>query len=962
MHQLANYRTAFKKMLWILLLLACVQIFTWFMPAVQIAKGLAGYAPLHTILETFAIVISMMVFAIGWGVYKEARSYSSIWLSSIFFGVGILDILHTLSFPSMPDFFTPSDPEKAIYFWLVARLLSGFGLLALTWVSLQKLIVNRHRWMVMSVVLIFTLVSSVIGFKYLQLLPHTFVTGYGLTSFKLNVEFFIIALNITAAIRFLMEIKVQQTYDAAGLFGAAILMALSEVYFTLYSDVTDIFNLLGHVYKVIAYGFIYKSIFLISIREPYRQLNDSKNILQTVIDNLPLRVFWKDRELRYLGCNTIFSKDAGKESPRDIIGKFDTQLAWRDQASLYQEDDKSVINSNSSKLNFEEPQTTPDGKRIWLRTSKVPLVDVDRRTIGVLGIYEDISDRKELEEKYYMAFSAIEHSKIAHFWVNSEGCVTYANEYACKSLGYFRDELIGMSIWDFDPDFKQTDQSQFWTDVKREGVFNLESRHKTKGGKIFPVEITANYISSGNEEQVFCAVQDITKRKQAEESIWQHANLDTLTGLPNRRMFKDRLEQEIKKANRTLLPLALLFLDLDNFKEVNDVMGHAKGDMLLKQAANRIATCVRGSDTVARFGGDEFTILLSEVHDTASIDRVIQNILKTVSVPFALDGQEAYVTASIGVTCYPSDGVDIDELLKNADQAMYAAKDNGRNRFCYYSPSMQATAQSRMKLTNDLRSALSENQFWVAYQPIIELKSGKIIKAEALIRWQHPKHGLVDPAQFISIAEHTGLINEIGEFVFVTAAKAVKGWQDAFDPDFQISVNVSPVQFNGKSNKLKSWGHQLKALGLKGRSIVVEITESLLLEASTSILDKLLEFRDAGIQVALDDFGTGYSALSYLKKFDIDYIKIDQSFVRNLPDSSEDLALCEAIIVMAHRLGLKVIAEGVETVEQRQLLTNMDCDYAQGYLISKPVPITEFEKLLTKIYTKNVKGVHKDIV
>jgi diguanylate cyclase (GGDEF)-like protein/PAS domain S-box-containing protein len=949
MHQLANYRTAFKRVVWILLLLACVQVFAWLMPTLQMAKGLAGYAPLHTILETFAIVISMLVFAIGWGVHKEARSHSSIWLSSIFFGVGILDLLHALSFPSMPDLFTPSDPEKAIYFWLVARLLSGFGLLALTWISLQRLIINRHRWIVMSTVLIFIAVSSVIGFKYLHLIPRTFVSGHGLTAFKLNVEFFIIALNITAAIRFLMQIKIQQAYDAAGLFGAAILMALSEVYFTLYSDVTDIFNLLGHIYKVIAYGFIYKSIFLISIREPYRQLNDSKNILQTVIENLPLRVFWKDLELKYLGCNTIFSKDAGETSPVDIIGKFDTQLAWREQAKLYQEDDINVINSNSSKLNFEEPQTTPDGKHIWLRTSKVPLVDDDRHTIGVLGIYEDISDRKQLEEKYYMAYSAIEHSKIAHFWVNPEGRVTYANEFACKSLGYTRDELVGMNVWEFDPDYKQADQSQFWVNVKRDGVFNLESRHKTKSGKIFPVEITANYISSGNEEQVFCAVQDITKRKLAEESIWQHANLDSLTGLPNRRMFKDRLEQEVKKANRTELPLALLFLDLDYFKEVNDVMGHAKGDLLLMEAAERLVSCVRESDTVARFGGDEFTILLSEVHDTDSIDRVIQNILETISVPFNLDGQVAYVTASIGVTCYPSDSVDIDELLKNADQAMYAAKDNGRNRFCYYSPSMQATAQSRMKLTNDLRSALSENQLWVAYQPIIDLKSGKIIKAEALVRWQHPKYGLVNPAQFISIAEHTGLINDIGEFVFETAAKAVKAWQDGYDPEFQISINVSPVQFNDKSNKFKPWRHQLKSLGLKGKSIVAEITEGLLLEANTLILDKLLEFRDAGIQVALDDFGTGYSAMSYLKKFDIDYIKIDQSFVRNLSINSDDLALCEAMIVMAHKLGLKVIAEGVETIDQRQLLTNMDCDFAQGYLFSKPVPIETFEKLLSKV-------------
>ena len=375
-------------------------------------------------------------------------------------------------------------------------------------------------------------------------------------------------------------------------------------------------------------------------------------------------------------------------------------------------------------------------------------------------------------------------------------------------------------------------------------------------------------------------------------------------------------------------------------------MGHAKGDILLKEASNRLANCVRESDTVARFGGDEFTILLSELHDTDSVDRVIQDILQALSEPFQLDGEIAYVSVSIGVTCYPDDGTETEVLLKNADQAMYAAKAAGRNGFSYYTPAMQATAQFRMRLANDLRGALSENQLWVAYQPIIDLKSGKIIKAEALVRWQHPNHGLINPAEFISVAEHIGLINDIGEFVFHQAAKQAKRLQEIYNKDFQISVNVSPVQINDKSGKYKPWRQQLNKLGLSGESIVVEITEGILLEANTSIAGKLLEFRDAGIQVALDDFGTGYSSLSYLKKFDIDYIKIDQSFIRNLSPKSGDLALCEAMIVMAHKLGLKVIAEGVETAVQHELLSKIGCDFAQGYLFSRPVSADVLEKIL----------------
>jgi len=943
MEKRQNYIKSFHQVLWLLLLLVVIQIAVWFLPSLHFAYE----APLHTIFESIAVLVSMMVFAIGWDLPSENRNANFIVLAAIFLGVGVLDFIHTLSYPGMPDFITPSTPEKAINFWLMARLLSAFGLLFITWQSWRVIITNRGRWLMLVGMLFFLGVVITIGFRFPQLIPDTFVAGEGLTDFKRGVELLIVILFATAAIRLFMQIRTKQVFDVFGLFAAASVLALSEICFMLYAEVNDIFNLLGHVYKVIAYFFIYKSILVTTIREPYRQLKSSQNTLQNVIDNIPLRVFWKDRESRYAGCNILFSKDAGGANPKDIVGKFDTQLWPEDVAEAFRADDRQVINSNTPKLNYEEPQIRAEGKRSWLRTSKVPLVDADMQTIGILGIYDDITDTKELEEELYMSHSAIENSKSAHFWFNSEGCVTYANEFACATLGYNRDELVGMYFWEFDADLQPSDASRLWTSLKSESALLFETKNKHKDGTIFPVEVSVNYISTGNNERAFCVIHDLTKRKQAEDLIWQNANIDFLTGLPNRRMFKDRLEQEIKKAHRTQLPLTLFFLDLDNFKEVNDVMGHSKGDLLLKQAAHRLVSCVRESDTVARFGGDEFTILLSEVHDEDCVERILQDALEVIAEPFKLDGDVAYVTASIGVTCYPNDGVEIDELLKNADQSMYAAKANGRNGFSYFSPKMQAVAKERMKLANDLRSALSNNQLWVAYQPIIEIKSEKIVKAEALIRWQHPEYGLVGPDQFISIAEHTGLINDIGEFVFRSATQAVKRWQETYDTEFQVSINVSPVQFNDKSNKFKPWYQQLTGLGLAGKSIVVEITEGLLLEASTIIQDKLLEFRDAGIQVALDDFGTGYSALSYLKKFDIDYIKIDQSFVRKLSSKSEDFALCEAMIVMAHKLGLKVIAEGVETKGQQKLLKDMNCDYAQGYLISKPVPKEAFEKLLS---------------
>ncbi len=440
--------------------------------------------------------------------------------------------------------------------------------------------------------------------------------------------------------------------------------------------------------------------------------------------------------------------------------------------------------------------------------------------------------------------------------------------------------------------------------------------------------------------------QDITEKKRSEEMIWQQANFDALTGLPNRRMFQDRLEHEMKKSHRDGLPLALMFIDLDKFKEVNDTLGHDKGDILLVEAARRITGCVRESDTVARLGGDEFTVILSELTDTNSVERIAQAIIDAQVAPFQLGEERAFVSASIGITLYPDDATNLEMLMSNADQAMYASKSSGRNRFSYFTRSLQEAALSRMRMINDLRGALAGNQFELHYQPIVELANGHIHKAEALIRWRHPVRGLTNPAEFIMLAEDSGMIVEIGDWVFREAVQQVKRLREIHHPEFQISVNKSPVQFHNDTRFFQNWRPYLQQLGLPGQCLTVEITESLLLDATASVKEKLLDLRDAGIQVALDDFGTGYSSLSYLKKFDIDYIKIDRSFVRNLSATSDDMVLCEAIIVMAHKLGLKVIAEGIETPTQRHLLTAAGCDYGQGYLFTQPLPAAAFERLL----------------
>lgn len=436
---------------------------------------------------------------------------------------------------------------------------------------------------------------------------------------------------------------------------------------------------------------------------------------------------------------------------------------------------------------------------------------------------------------------------------------------------------------------------------------------------------------------------DISERKHSEAQVFRLAHYDQVTNLPNRILFLDRFEQEIKKSKRSGRAITLMYLDLDRFKEVNDTLGHDSGDLLLKETAARLLGCVRATDTVARMGGDEFTIILNNLENQLSTERIAQNILDRFAEPFHLGHELVYITTSIGISVYPVDGLEVEDLLKSADQAMYAAKEAGRNRYHYFTSSMQDAALNRMHLSSDLRVAITANQFKLYYQPIVELETGNIHKAEALIRWQHPVRGLVSPVEFIPIAEDTGMIIEIGDWVFAETVNQVLKWR-SHHPDFQISINRSPVQFRSSSRHYLNWVNHIVALGVPGSCLCIEITEGLLLDARDSVVNQLNEFSQADIQVSIDDFGTGYSSLAYLRKFNIDYVKIDKSFTSNIHIGSSDYVLCEAIIVMAHKLGKKVIAEGIETKEQLDLLIAAGCDYGQGYLFSKPVPASEFEK------------------
>ncbi len=635
-------------------------------------------------------------------------------------------------------------------------------------------------------------------------------------------------------------------------------------------------------------------------------------------------------------------------TPEELIGRTPMNFMPGEDTSIFVDTANDAIAAKSV-FRLQHRNITKAGDILWEEVTGLVILDKTGSVIGLRGTGLNITQRKQSDEELRLAALVYDNSSEAMVITDSANQIIAVNPAFEKLTGYTAEEAMGK-----DPKILSSGRQDkafyraMWNDLNSTGSWQGELWDKRKNGEIYPKSLIINTIKDdkGKVHRYVALFSDITKKKESEELIWKQANFDMLTGLPNRRMFRDRLDHEIKKAHRSGVQLALMLLDLDHFKEINDTLGHDMGDILLNETAARLSSCVRESDTVARMGGDEFIIILGEVDDPGNVDRVAREILKKISEPFDLGNEIGYVSTSVGITLYPDDATDIESLLKNADQAMYVAKKLGRNRSSYFTVSMQEQAQARMHLVNDLRNAIiAGDQFLLDYQPIVDLKNGSIHKAEALIRWQHPTRGIILPTEFITIAEETGMIVEIGDWVFYQAAAQVAHWRDSRHSDFQISINKSPLQFQNTDNH-RLWFDHLNKLGLPGSSITVEITEGLLLDATIHTKNLLLTFRDHGMQVSIDDFGTGYSSLSYLKRFDIDYLKIDQSFVSNLHENSDELALCEAIIVMAHRLGIKVIAEGIETDEQRNLLLAAGCDFGQGYLFSKPLSATDFDAFL----------------
>ena len=588
------------------------------------------------------------------------------------------------------------------------------------------------------------------------------------------------------------------------------------------------------------------------------------------------------------------------------------------------------------------------GKLYWEQLSVSPIFDEQGNITHFLSEQIDVSARKQAEEQIRLFEKVFVNANEAIMISDANNNILAVNPAFTAISGYTAEEAIGknphmLASGQMDADFYQ----KMWASLEAAGKWQGEMVDRRKDGEIYAewLSISALRDDSGQLTHYVAMMTDISERKAAEERMIYLAQHDILTGLPNRMLFLDRLQQAITYAERQQTRVAVLFLDLDRFKNVNDTVGHHIGDALLQEAARRIRQCVRSSDTVSRQGGDEFVILLPNLDDLGDIVQVVDKLIESIANPYFFDGHVMHVTTSIGVSVYPQDGSDSEMLIRNADTAMYQAKDAGRNDYRFFTQEMNRTIAKRVRLENKLRNALEKGEMLLHYQPKVDLRSGEIIAAEALVRWQHPEDGLISPADFIPIAEDTGMIVPLGAWVLNEACRQNQQWREAGLREIVMAVNLSPVQFQ-EHELINAVLAALARSGMPAGVLELEITESAMMRNPEQAITMLNKINELGIRVSIDDFGTGYSSLSHLKKFPLDELKVDQSFVRDLSIDKDDAAIVSAVIGMAKSLGLSVTAEGVETIEQLRFLKNLDCDKMQGYYFSKPLPADEFRKLL----------------
>ena len=689
-----------------------------------------------------------------------------------------------------------------------------------------------------------------------------------------------------------------------------------------------------------------------------RNFRKNEEQFRTILNSTAEAIYGLDLKGNCTFCNRAFLHQMRFEKEEDVLGRNMHELIHHkreDGSSHPVEECKDKIAWKGEGIHIDdEVFRRADGSSFYAEYWSYPIRSNNEIT-GIVVTFLDITERrrietalKENEAKYRALFTKMLNAFSYHKIVLDEKGlpVDYVflevNDSFERLTGLVREDILGKRATEVMPGIRGSDFD--WISVYGEVALTCKEIRFEQYSSDFDRWFAVSAYCT--EKEYFGAIlEDITERKRMEEAIKEQAYVDTLTGLPNRMLFMEHLNLAINQARRNERVLAVLFLDLDRFKPINDAFGHAAGDQILKQVAARLKNSVRDTDTVTRIGGDEFSILLPNVEHIEDISKVSEKIISAVNKPYMLDEHELHISASIGISTYPDDSIRPEILLRNADIAMYHAKGQGSGNYQFYSPVMKARTIERMRFENSLRKALDRKEIVVFYQPQIEIATGQLICAEALARWQHPEFGLLAPVQFIPLAENTGLINSIGEYVLYTACEQTRKWQRKGYPSFCVSVNLSAREFHSPFI-VERILRTLKDTGLEARYLELEITESTAMRDIMLSREKMEQLSGAGVHFALDDFGTGYSSLTYLKKFPIRKLKIDRSFIRGVKGDPDDQAIVRAVIALAHSLKLSVVAEGVETDDQVSFLKSCHCDHMQGFLYSKPLSAGEFWKVI----------------
>jgi diguanylate cyclase (GGDEF)-like protein/PAS domain S-box-containing protein len=672
-------------------------------------------------------------------------------------------------------------------------------------------------------------------------------------------------------------------------------------------------------------------------------LRHSENRYRQLVDDSPIPILLIQQK------QIVFLNESARQTLKldrqdDLINQPTSRLVFKDSIKLFNTRlaglDKQV------KQPFEAAFKRADDKLIQV---EVLASSVEHEgTPAIQLVFTDITQRKESEAKLQQAVQIIEHTMEGVVITDGDGLITSVNPAFCEITGYKESEIIHQHLEKLKS--KRHNQECFeelWKKVRNTGSWRGEVWNQRKNGEVYPTWMTISCVLDeyDNILHYVAVFSDITSIKQSQSQLEHLAHHDSLTNLPNRLLFEDRLQHAISQSKRHERQLAVLFLDLDRFKNINDTLGHAVGDELLQEVAKRLQHILRDGDTAARLGGDEFTVLVENLEDPSQAAVVASKIQENFKTPYKIAGRELHITTSIGISIYPEDGQTVADLTKNADAAMYQAKEQGRNNYRYYTSELTRTAFERLLLETELRSALQKGQLLLYYQPQISLKDGQMTGAEAVLRWHHPRLGIIPPARFIPLAEESGLIHEIGHWVLREACEQTRYLyrQDLFQGRMALNLSVRQIM---QTDLILRFEQIIDESGCPPDMLQLEVTEGIFMGQMQHSVPVLDVFKKLGVSIAIDDFGTGYSSLSYLKQLPIDKLKIDRSFIRDLPHDSDAIAITQAIIALGKNLGLHIIAEGVETLAQQALLQKMGCEEGQGYLYSPPVPANAFEEML----------------